>query len=523
MIATIAPPLAGASARGSFTTEPTPADPYRYQIGFGNRFATEAIPGVLPQACNTPQRCKYDLVSEQLNGTPFISPRATLLHAWFYRIRPSVAHKPFRRLPKHPDLEANFSPLNPDVTFTPQDLGWDKFPLPDSADGDEVDFVDGLKTIGGHGDPTVKEGIAVHVYLANAPMRKRAFCNNDGDMLIIPQEGRLDIQTEFGHLMARPGELVVVQAGMKFTVTLPDGIGRGYIQEIYGSHYELPELGPIGSNGMAQPRDFEIPVASFDVDLSPSHSDSPWEVVVKLAGQLFAHEQGHTPYDVVAWHGNYAPYKYAMEKFVASAVVDRDQSDPSIYCVLTARSKIPGVALSDFLVFTPRWSVTRNTFRPPYYHRNVATELMGMMYGTWHGSATKLEPGGLTYEPSYMPHGESYERWKEATEADLQPERLGEGTMAFMMHISGHVSLTKYALERSGALQPIQPDMWQNWKAGFLDHIDEVQHDLAAAGLPTLERGGGAAIIPHKAISKSSQNGVATNGNTTNGHSEDLP
>lgn len=467
------------TARGSFTTSPTESDPYLYQVGFGNRFATEALPGALPSACNTPQRCKYDLISEQLNGTPFISPRASLLHAWFYRIQPSVVHGPFKKLPQNPDIQAAFSPMNPEVEFTPQDWGWDKFTLP--GEGEEVDFIGGLKTIAGHGDPTLKEGVAVHVYLANASMTNRAFCNNDGDMLIIPQEGRLDIQTEYGKLMVRPGELVVLQAGMKFSVRLPDGVGRGYIQEVYGSHYELPELGPVGSNGMALPRDFEYPVASFEVD------QSAWEIVVKLVGQLFVYKQGHTPYDVVAWHGNYVPYKYAMEKFINSATVDRDQSDPSIYCVLTAKSKIAGVSTSDFLVFTPKWSVTRNTFRPPYYHRNMATEVMGMTYGTWGGSATQLVPGGLTFEPSYMPHGESYERWKEATAADLQPVRMGERTMAFMMHISAHCSLTKYALERSGTLQPIQEDMWSDFKPRFLSHLDEVQQNLASAGLPTLD------------------------------------
>lgn len=457
-------PPAGATASGSFATTPTAADPYTYQVGFGNRFATEALPDVLPRGCNTPQRCKYDLISEQLNGTPFVSPRASLLHAWFYRIQPSVAHKPLKRLPQNPDLEAVFSPLNPNAVFTPQDLGWDKFTLPTNEE--EIDFVSGLRTIGGHGDPSSKEGLAVHVYTANADMKKKAFCNNDGDMLILPQEGRLDIQTEFGHMMVRPGELAVIQAGMRFTVRLPDGVGRGYIQEVFGSHYELPELGPVGSNGMALSRDFEIPVASFDVD------QTQWTIVVKLVGQLFSYEQNHTPFDVVAWHGTYAPYKYAMEKFINSATVDRDQSDPSIYCVLTAKSKIPGVSLSDFLIFTPKWSVTRNTFRPPYYHRNVATELMGMIYGTWGGSATLLEPGGLTYEPSYMPHGESYERWKEATSVDLQPMRMGEQSIAFMMHISGHVSLTKYALERSASLQAIQEDLWDDFRPGFLSHLE---------------------------------------------------
>ncbi|KAK0642228.1 putative homogentisate 1,2-dioxygenase [Cercophora newfieldiana] len=434
-------PFTGATATGAFTTTPSPTDPYIYQTGFGNRFASEALPGVLPIGCNTPQRCKYDLISEQLNGTPFVSLRASLLHAWFYRIQPSVAHKSLRRHRPNPDLEAVFTPGNADVVFTPQDHSWAAFPFPPNDEA--VDFVDGLKTIAGNGDPAAKEGLVVHVYLANKSMDRRAFCNNDGDMLILPQEGRLDIQTEFGKLMVSPGELVVIQAGMKFSVKLPDGVGRGYVQEVFGCHYELPELGPVGSNGMAQPRDFETPVASFDVD------QSEWTVVVKLVGKLFAYEQGHTPFDVVAWHGNYAPYKYELGRFINSATVDRDQSDPSIYCVLTTKSKVPGVSTADFLVFTPKWQVSRNTFRPPYYHRNVCTELMGMVCGKWALSSLP-EPGGLTYEPSYMPHGESYDLWKQATTADLVPLRVGEEAIAFMMHIPSHVSLTRYALERCG-------------------------------------------------------------------------
>ncbi|KAH8703844.1 homogentisate 1,2-dioxygenase [Talaromyces proteolyticus] len=478
-----APSIAPSSAlaRGAFTTTPTPSDPYCYQVGFGNRFATEAIPGTLPLGQNTPQRCKYDLVSEQLNGTPFVAPRASQLHAWFYRIKPSVVHKPLKRWPKNPDLEAVFSALNPNTIFTPQDMGWDKFPLPEPSQ--PVDFIGGLKTIAGHGEPSLKEGLAVHVYMANTSMQNKAFCNNDGEMLILPQEGRLDIQTEFGRLMVQPGELVVIPAGVRIKVSLPDGIGRGYIQEIYGSHYVLPELGPIGSNGMAMPRDFEIPVASFDID----HSNT-WEIVVKLAGELFGYEQNHTPFDVVAWHGNYTPYKYALEKFINSATVDREQSDPSIYCVLTAPSKVSSIALTELLVFTPKWNVTTNTFRPPYYHRNVATELMGMIYGTWTGSATHLEPGGLTYEPSFMPHGESYKRWKEATSADLPPLRVNERAIAFMMHISGHISLTKYALERTGKLQEQREDLWDDWSGGFLDHLSEVNQDLIKAGLPPLDK-----------------------------------
>ncbi|KAL4864578.1 hypothetical protein BDV12DRAFT_201005 [Aspergillus spectabilis] len=469
-----------ASATVSFTSTPTSTDPYLYQVGFGNRFASEAIPGTLPIACNTPQRCKYDLVSEQLNGTPFVSRRASLLNTWFYRIRPSVVHSKLQRLPPNPDLEATFTPGNENIEFTPQDAGWDVFDLPGASES--VDFIQGWKTIGGHGDPSLKEGLAVHMYMANTSMGKKAFCNNDGDLLIIPQQGRLDVQTEHGQMMVRSGELAVIPAGIRFRVSLPDGVGRGYIQEIFGSHYELPELGPLGSNGMAMPRDFEFPVARFDID----HSE--WEVIVKLVGDLYVYKQGHTPFDVVAWHGNYAPYKYAMEKFINSATVAWDQSDPSIYCVLTAKSKRSRVALSDFLVFTPKWSTTRNTFWPPYYHRNVATEIMGMAYGKWAGSTTCLQPGGLTYEPSYMPHGESYTRWKEATGAQLETQWMGEGTLGFMMHISSHVSLTKYALERSGKLQHQPDDFWDDFKGGFLGHLDAVDADLKAAGLRPLDR-----------------------------------
>lgn len=280
----------------------------------------------------------------------------------------------------------------------PSQLAWDPFPLPQSADN--VDFVHGIRTVGGNGDSSLREGLAIHIYAASSSMQNSAFFNNDGDMLILPQQGRLDVQTETGRLMVRPGELLVVQAGIRFKVSLPDGPSRGYIQEVFGTHYELPELGPFGSNGMAYPRDFETPVASFDVD------SSDWEITCKFGGKLSSYRQHHTPFDVVAWHGNYAPYKYAIEKFVNMACVEKEQADPTIYCVLTAKSKIPGVSVSDFLAFTPRWSVTENTFRPPYYHRNMSTEVMGLIYGQYGGSSHVLEPGGLSYEASFMPHGE---------------------------------------------------------------------------------------------------------------------
>lgn len=471
--------LRGATAPGSFATKATAQDPYCYQTGFNNRFASEALPNILPHARNTPQKCKYDLFSEQLNGTSFVSSRASVQHAWFYRIRPSVAHGPLAKQKEKSDLQSCFSLANPAVEYSPMESVWDPFPLP--TDEEKLDFVQGLKTICGHGDPTLKEGLALHIYVANTSMKNKAFCNNDGDMLIVPQQGRLNVQTEFGRMMIKPGEIVVIQAGIRFKVTLPDGPIRGYIQEIFGSHYELPELGPIGSNGMALPRDFETPVASFDIDLSS------WSIIYKLGGQLYSCTQDHTPFDVVAWHGNYAPYKYELERFVNSATVDKDQSDPSIYCVLTAKSKTPGVALSDFLIFTPKWSVTSNTFRPPYYHRNVNTEIMGMVYGDWYGTGHSLGPGGLSYEASFMPHGESIEKWREASTVELEAQRVSANSIAFMFHITAHVAITEYALRASNR-SIVSTEMWDNIQGGFLDHLDEINRDLEAVGLPALEK-----------------------------------
>lgn len=388
-------------------------------------------------------------------------------------------------------IEASFSPTNTNVEYVASQEAWDPIPLLDAHDASSatdqgVDFVQGIRTIGGQGDSTLREGIAVHLYSANAPMTNRAFCNNDGDLLILPQEGRLNIQTELGWMMVRPGELVVIQAGIRFRVLLPDGPVRGYIQEIFGAHYDLPELGPVGSNGMALPRDFESPVASFNVD------ESSWEIIYKLAGSMHICRQNHTPFDVVAWHGNLVPYKYAIEKFVNMANANKDQADPTIYCVLTAKSKTPGVSLSDFLVFTEKWITASDTFRPPYYHRNMSTEIMGLIYGTYGGSSHVLEPGGLSYEASYMPHGETYERWRDMSTRELTNDLVCQGTMAFMFHISVPVLLTTWAMKGEGAksLHPSEPSQWNDVKAHFLEHLDQIDADLKAAGLPILTSSG---------------------------------
>lgn len=347
---------------------------------------------------------------------------------------------------------------------------------------EQMDFVQGIRTVGGNGEPTRREGLAIHVYSASKSMIQSAFGNNDGDLLILPQKGRLNIQTELGWLMVKPRELVVIPAGIRFRVLLPDGLARGYIQEIFGTHYELPDLGPVGSNGLALPQDFESPVASFNVD------ETHWTITYKLAGSLHSCQQKHSPFDVVAWHGNLVPYKYEIDRFINMANANKDQADPTIYCVLTAKSRIPGESLSDFLVFTKKWITAEDTFRPPYYHRNMSTEIMGLLNGKYGGSSHSLEAGGLSYEASYMPHGESYETWKEATTSTLENKIICEDTTAFMFHISTPVFLTKWAVRGQGShcLRQKSSKQWDDVRAHFLDHLDQVDADLRAAGMPAM-------------------------------------
>jgi len=452
----------------------TEKDPYQYQFGFGNRFVSEALPGTLPVAQNSPQRVKYGLYAEAMTGTSFVAPRSESKTAWLYRIRPSVAHRGFTPLAPNTDLEAEFSLTNPHVQVSPTQLAWHPFAIPKKDSG--IDFPRGMKTLCGAGSPVLREGLAIHIYAADKSMENEAFCNNDGHMLILPQQGRLDIQTEFGRMMVRPGELTVIQRGMKFKVELPDGPVRGYIQEIFGSQFDLPDLGPLGTHGLADARDFESPIASFDVD------QSPWEVIYKLGGRLFSCKQDHTPFDVVAWHGNYVPYKYALEKFVNVGSISKEHIDPSIFCVLTAKSKTPHHSLVDLLIFSPRWDVSDHTFRPPFYHRNSSTEFMGLLYGVYGGRSDGFQPGGASYETGFCPHGVSYEDFKQASEADLKPMRVHEGTIAFMFESSLMLPLTDYAIKRSGVLHEHEPQMWDGLGAQFMDHLGEVNAELRKAG-----------------------------------------
>ncbi|CDH58811.1 homogentisate-dioxygenase [Lichtheimia corymbifera JMRC:FSU:9682] len=427
----------------------TTTDPYTYLEGFGNHFVSEALPDALPKGQNTPQKCPYELYAEQLSGTAFTVPRSHNQRSWLYRIRPSVVHKPFAPF-KHDSIVASSSSCE----ITPTQLRWSPFDLP--AEGEKVDFVQGIKTVSVAGDPTAASGLAIHIYTANTNMDHKAFYNSDGDILIVPQQGRLDICTEFGKMMVAPNEICVIQRGIRYSVSLPDGPVRGYMLEIFGqTHFELPDLGPIGANGLANPRDFVTPKAAF-----VKESGVEWEIITKFAGKLFSAKQNHIPFDVVAWHGNYAPYKYDLAKFCAVNSVTFDHIDPSIFTVLTAKSTVPGVAIADFVIFPPRWAVADNTFRPPYFHRNCMSEFMGLILGDYEGKTGGFAPGGASLHSPMTPHGPDAKVFEAASNAKLECTRVGDGTQAFMFETSLTLPVTPWALHTSGK---VQEDYWKAW------------------------------------------------------------
>ena len=382
--------------------------------GFGNHFASEAIPGALPIGRNSPQRPAFGLYAEQLSGTAFTAPRADNRRSWLYRLRPSAMHPPF-------ELTHDTRPDNR-LPPEPNRLRWSPRPLPTVP----TDFIDGLLPMAHNGRPEALSGVVVSVYAATADMVDRAFFNADGELLIIPEAGRLAITTEFGRIDVAPLEIALIPRGVRFAVALPDGTARGYIAENCGSHFRLPELGPLGSNGLANPRDFEAPAAAFD------DRDVPFELVQQFGGNHWTTTLDHSPFDVVAWHGNLAPMKYDLRRFNTMGTVSFDHPDPSIYTVLTSPSETPGRANADFVIFPPRWLVAEDTFRPPWFHRNVMSECMGLIAGAYDAKADGFVPGALSLHNQMAGHGPDVTSWRAATEAVLQPHKLS-GTMAFMV------------------------------------------------------------------------------------------
>jgi homogentisate 1,2-dioxygenase len=402
-----------------------------YLSGFGNGFETEALPGALPVGRNSPQRCAYGLYAEQLSGSPFTAPRASNERSWLYRIRPTVRH--WGRFAK---IDAGLWRTAPchEHELPPAPMRWDPIDVPSGP----VSFLQGIRTITTAGDAGAMAGMAAHVYLATTSMADEVFYNADAEMLFVPQQGALRLWTEFGIIDLEPSEIAVIPRGIKFRVELPDGPVRGYLCENYGGTFTLPERGPIGANCLANPRDFLTPTAAYE------DRDVPTRMVVKWGGALWATDLDASPLDVVAWHGNYAPYKYDLRRFSPVGPLLFDHADPSIFTVLTAPSDTPGTANVDFVCFPDRWLVAENTFRPPWYHMNVMSEFMGLIYGQYDAKPRGFVPGGFSLHNTMLPHGPDVDAFEGASQAELAPHKL-TGTMAFMFETRFPQKVTGFA------------------------------------------------------------------------------
>ena len=421
--------------------------------GFGNSFETEALPGALPIGRNSPQKVNYGLYAEQLSGSPFTAPQASNQRSWLYRVRPTVRHtagfEPIERglLRTAPEREETRLPIG--------QLRWGPIAIPEQP----LTFVAGLHTITTAGDAEAMAGMASHVLLVTQSMQREHFFNADGEFLIVAQENKLRFRTEFGLIEIEPGEVCVIPRGVIFRVELVDKPARAYVCENYGGGFTLPDRGPIGANCLANPRDFHTPVASYE-DIEEPHT-----LFVKWGGELYRTETAHSPLDVVAWHGNYAPYKYDLRHFSPVGAISFDHPDPSIFTVMTSPSETPGTANIDFVIFPERWGVAENTFRPPWYHRNIMSEFMGLVYGVYDAKPEGFSPGGMSLHNTMLPHGPDDTAFEHASNVELKPVKL-KNTLAFMFETRFRQRVTKYAAE-SLALQRDYAQCWSGLKKHF--------------------------------------------------------
>ncbi len=417
-----------------------------YMPGFGNDFETEALPGAIPVGRNSPQRVNYGLYAEQLSGSPFTAPHATLERSWLYRIRPSVKH-----VGRFAKVDLPYWKTAPNVIPDVISLGqyrWDPIPFPK----EKLNFLTGMRTVTTAGDVHTQVGMACHVYLANSGMGDDHFYNADAELLVVPQVGALEIHTEFGKIDLEPLEICILPRGMVFKVEVPGGEARGFVCENYGAKFTLPHRGPIGANCLANPRDFKTPIAAFE------DRDEPCRVFVKWCGQFHVTEIDHSPLDVVAWHGNYAPYKYDLRAYAAVGSITFDHPDPSIFTVLTAPTAEPGTANIDFVIFPERWLPQENTFRPPWYHKNIMSELMGNIYGVYDAKPKGFVPGGISLHNCMLPHGPDRNAFEKATTDSWEPIKLRD-TMSFMFETRFPQQLTEFAAKEA----PLQDDYVECW------------------------------------------------------------
>ena len=424
-----------------------------YMSGFGNTFETEALPGALPVGRNSPQKVNYGLYAEQLSGSPFTAPQASNQRSWLYRIRPAVRHT--GRFEKIDRKLIRTAPEREDSELPIGQLRWGPTLIP----GEKLTFVNGLRTMTTAGDCETMAGMAAHVLLVTDSMVREHFYDADGELLVVAQQNKLRFRTEFGVIEIEPGEVAVIPRGVIFRVELIDGPARAYVCENYGGGFTLPDRGPIGANCLANPRDFLTPVASYE-DI-----DAPHTLIVKWGGELYRTQLPHSPIDVVAWHGNYYPYKYDLRRFSPVGAISFDHPDPSIFTVMTSPSETPGTANIDFVIFPERWAVAENTFRPPWYHRNIMSEFMGLVYGVYDAKPEGFVPGGMSLHNQMLPHGPDADAFNHASNVELKPVKL-TNTLAFMFETRFRQRVTKYAATLD-TLQDNYIDCWTGLKKNF--------------------------------------------------------
>jgi len=430
-----------------------------YMSGFGNSFETEALPGALPVGRNSPQKCNYGLYAEQLSGSPFTAPQATNQRSWLYRIRPTVKHN--GRFEKVGQGRWRTAPVREDADVPIGQLRWSPTPVPK----EKHTFVSGMSTFTTAGDVDGQAGMAAHVVFITESMEREHFYNADGEFLIVAEQGNIRFRTEFGVIDIEPGEICVIPRGVIFRVELLGGPVRAYVCENYGGGFTLPDRGPIGANCLANPRDFLTPVAAYE------DVDGPHTLHVKWGGEMFRTQTDFSPLDVVAWHGNYFPYKYDLRRFSPVGAVGFDHPDPSIFTVLTSPSETPGTANIDFVIFPERWMVGENTFRPPWYHRNIMSEFMGLVYGVYDAKPEGFVPGGISLHNQMLPHGPDVEAFEHASNAELKPVKL-TNTLAFMFETRFRQCVTKYA----AGLPNLQDNYIDCW-SGLKKHFDPNRRD----------------------------------------------
>jgi homogentisate 1,2-dioxygenase len=430
-----------------------------YMSGFGNSFETEALPGALPVGRNSPQKVNYGLYAEQLSGSAFTAPRAANERSWLYRIRPTVRH--MGRFERADSGNIRTAPAREDGHVPIGPMRWSPPPMPEGR----LTFVTGLHTVTTAGDAETLAGMASHLLFVTESMTREHISNADGEFLVVAQDGKLRFRTEFGVIDIEPGEICVIPRGVIFRVELIDGPARAYVCENYGGGFTLPDRGPIGANCLANPRDFLAPVAAYE-DIEGPHT-----LFVKWGGELHRTEIAQSPLDVVAWHGNYYPYKYDLRHYSPVGAIGFDHPDPSIFTVLTAPSETPGTANIDFVIFPERWLVGENTFRPPWYHRNIMSEFMGLVYGVYDAKPEGFVPGGFSLHNQMLPHGPDTDAFEHASNVELKPVKL-TNTLAFMFETRFRQRVTAYA----AALPSLQPNYIDCW-SGLKKHFDPKQRE----------------------------------------------